>query len=83
MANSGKRSDLHYCGYDACARRTCTYQNGLPSRKPGKPLDSYLFFYWGGWVRTTNLLVNSQALCRLSYAPFFALSQLTATETGL
>ena len=39
--------------------------------------------YWGGWVRTTNLLVNSQALCRLSYAPFLALSQLTATENGL
>lgn len=25
--------------------------------------------HWGGWARTTNLLVNSQALCLLSYTP--------------
>src|SRR5690606_12615522 len=27
------------------------------------------FTHWGGRVRTYNLLVNSQALCRLSYTP--------------
>ncbi len=27
--------------------------------------------HWGGRVRTSNLLVNSQALCRLSYTPSF------------
>ena len=24
---------------------------------------------WGGWIRTTDLLINSQALCQLSYTP--------------
>ncbi len=24
---------------------------------------------WGGWIRTTNLPVNSRALCQLSYTP--------------
>ena len=24
---------------------------------------------WGGWGRTSNLPVNSRALCRLSYTP--------------
>ena len=54
------------------------HQNGLPSPKPGKPLFSYLFSNWGGWVRTTNLLVNSQALCRLSYTPFVSARRPTA-----
>jgi hypothetical protein len=25
--------------------------------------------YWGGWIRTSDLLINSQALCQLSYTP--------------
>ena len=25
--------------------------------------------HWGGWIRTTDLLINSQALCQLSYTP--------------
>ena len=25
--------------------------------------------YWGGWGRTSNLPVNSRALCQLSYTP--------------
>ena len=25
--------------------------------------------YWGGWGRTSNLPVNSRALCLLSYTP--------------
>ena len=35
-----------------------------PVRRDGHPhgsevaVDFYLFLYWGGWVRTTNLLVN-------------------------
>ena len=24
---------------------------------------------WGGWTRTTNIRINSAALCRLSYTP--------------
>ena len=24
---------------------------------------------WGGWIRTTNLPVNSRLLCQLSYTP--------------
>jgi hypothetical protein len=24
---------------------------------------------WGGWTRTTNFLINSQAVCQLTYAP--------------
>lgn len=24
---------------------------------------------WGGWTRTTNFLINSQAICQLIYAP--------------
>src|SRR5919109_196087 len=28
-----------------------------------------LLFHWGGWGRTSNLPVNSRALCRLSYTP--------------
>ena len=26
-------------------------------------------FSWGGWIRTTNLPVNSRALRQLSYTP--------------
>ena len=26
---------------------------------------------WGGWVRTTNLPVNSRLLCQLSYTPLW------------
>ncbi len=28
-----------------------------------------LMRYWGGWIRTSDLLINSQALCQLSYTP--------------
>ena len=24
---------------------------------------------WGGWTRTTNFLINSQAVCQLTYSP--------------
>ena len=24
---------------------------------------------WGGWIRTSDFLINSQALCQLSYTP--------------
>ena len=24
---------------------------------------------WGGWTRTTNFLINSQAVCQLTYTP--------------
>ena len=34
-----------------------------------KALQDILLRYWGGWTRTTNFLVNSQALCQLSDAP--------------
>ena len=33
------------------------------TRKRVRDLD------WGGWIRTTDLLINSQALCQLSYTP--------------
>src|SRR5688572_7090873 len=25
--------------------------------------------HWGGWIRTTDLRINSPALCQLSYTP--------------
>ena len=53
-------------------------ENGLPSPKPGKPCSPYPSNYWGGWTRTTNFLVNSQALCQLSYAPSTAVDPSTA-----
>ena len=34
-----------------------------------RPCRAVSSVYWGGWTRTTNFLVNSQALCQLSYAP--------------
>ena len=40
-------------------------------KSPGdrKAIRGIRFDNWGGRVRTSNLLVNSQALCRLSYTP--------------
>jgi hypothetical protein len=38
-----------------------------PAAKPG--LASGRGVNWGGWGRTSNLPVNSRALCRLSYTP--------------
>ena len=37
-------------------------------RRAERPCGAF-FHYWGGRARTYNLLVNSQALCQLSYAP--------------
>ena len=39
---------------------------------------------WGGWIRTTNLPVNSRLLCQLSYTPFsaWALGRLGAWALG-
>ena len=47
------------------------WDHSISKKKPrkAKALQGILLRYWGGWVRTTNLLVNSQALCQLSYAP--------------
>ena len=46
------------------------------TRSPGDegrgPLENErenLQLSWGGWGRTSNLPVNSRALCRLSYTP--------------
>ena len=49
-------------------------------KKPrkAKTLRGILLRYWGGWTRTTNFLVNSQALCQLSYAPSTAVDPSTA-----
>lgn len=32
--------------------------------------------HWGGWIRTTNLPVNSRLLCQLSYTPLVAPGRL-------
>jgi hypothetical protein len=40
-------------------------------RRCCKQLSSNNLLYWGGWIRTTDLLINSQALCQLSYTPNF------------
>ena len=54
--------------------------HSISEKKPrkAKALQGILLRYWGGWVRTTNLLVNSQALCRLSYAPSTTANPSTA-----
>ena len=31
--------------------------------------DRAITYNWGGWIRTSDLLINSQALCQLSYTP--------------
>ena len=56
----------------SCLPRTPpTYPTGLASKllEVRKPHHCNTSFYWGGRGRTYNLLVNSQALCQLSYAP--------------
>ena len=40
--------------------------NGRAAEVATRPIVRY---YWGGWIRTTDLLINSQALCQLSYTP--------------
>ena len=45
--------------------KPCQYEEALPR----KSLRERAFQYWGGRARTFNLLVNSQALCQLSYTP--------------
>jgi hypothetical protein len=27
--------------------------------------------HWGGWTRTSNILINSQVVCQLTYTPSF------------
>jgi hypothetical protein len=39
-----------------------------PAWRPGLFHVAHLL-NWGGWIRTTDLLINSQALCQLSYTP--------------
>ncbi len=56
-----------FCALARCNRLFVT-SKAKPHRAI-KPCGIRSSNYWGGWVRTTNLLVNSQALCRLSYAP--------------
>ena len=34
-----------------------------------KSLQYKLLSDWGGWIRTSDFLINSQALCQLSYTP--------------
>ena len=38
---------------------------------------------WGGWIRTTDLLINSQALCQLSYTPKTRLTRESCNFTGV
>lgn len=42
---------------------------------PVTPKQDFDLQNWGGWIRTTDLLINSQALCQLSYTP-----KLTSSE---
>ena len=56
-----------FCALARCNRLFVTLK--AKPHKAIKPCGIRSSNYWGGWVRTTNLLVNSQALCRLSYAP--------------
>jgi hypothetical protein len=51
---------------------------GLPCRTPWNPTNHRTAqtnivnpdtTSWGGWTRTTNFLINSQAVCQLTYAP--------------
>ena len=42
----------------------------LETVAPGRAHIAHCFtFNWGGWTRTTNFLINSQAVCQLTYAP--------------
>ena len=41
----------------------------LSRRLQVNPLNTSLPENWGGWTRTTNFLINSQAVCQLTYAP--------------
>ena len=44
----------------------------MKRKEPGdksRALAMHDFQNWGGWIRTTDLLINSQALCQLSYTP--------------
>ena len=34
--------------------------------------------HWGGWTRTINFLINSQAVCQLTYAPSLVAENKTA-----
>ena len=47
--------------------------------------DRAITYNWGGWIRTSDLLINSQALCQLSYTPSTPyrrqISRRTARET--
>jgi len=45
---------------------TRTQTSGTPIRRT---LASLNLSSWGGWIRTTNLPVNSRALRQLSYTP--------------
>lgn len=36
---------------------------------------------WGGWTRTTNFLINSQAICQLIYAPSVWHSSFSSSYT--
>ena len=44
---------------------------GEPNKKDSraKLLLSESLHNWGGWTRTINFLINSQAVCQLTYAP--------------
>ena len=39
-----------------------------------KRVIQIVYCYWGGWTRTINFLINSQAVCQLTYAPSFVVS---------
>src|SRR5437660_8267 len=42
---------------------------GVPRTRSRKPQQACEIHNWGGWTRTTNFLINSQAVCQLTYAP--------------
>ncbi len=49
-------------------------------RKSLSPYRSIIYQYWGGRTRTCNFLINSQAVCQLTYTPSVSLSNGTPDE---
>jgi hypothetical protein len=39
-----------------------------------------LMHHWGGWTRTTNFLINSQAVCQLTYTPSWRTGRITIDQ---
>ena len=53
--------------YPVIAENTTLFY--CPTRRFCKILCEKRLRYWGGWTRTINFLINSQAVCQLTYAP--------------